>query len=163
MASLAFTGAYFRFEIQEIEEDNAKAYIDNGIEEDELEDMDFSDEAEQGMSGTVIVDLNGSQVATFDVDKLDVSYEEDQPDYWHILKVEQGRRGSVYGPIDLDSSFDVSLVKFGAYVKKVGKESYRFAHPIYGDQNIEQSDERIDDVTYFVVSPKGGIHHLEIN
>jgi len=163
VASLTFTGAYFRFEIQEIEEDDAREYIESGIEEDELDYMDFSDEAEQGMSGEVVVDVDGSQVATFNVDKLNVSYEEPQPDYWHILKVEQGRRGAVYGPIDLDGPFNPALISFGAYVKTVGKENYHFAQPIYNQENIDQCEERVDDVSYFVVSAKGEIYELEIN
>jgi hypothetical protein len=163
VTSLTFTGAYFRFEIQEIEEDEAKEYIENGIEEGELECMDFSDEAEQGMSGEVVVEVDGSQVATFNVDKLNVSYEEAQQDYWHILKVEQGRRGAVYGPIDLDGQFNPALLSFGAYVKTVGQENYHFAQPTYDQENIDQCEERIDETTYFVVSEKGEIYELEIN
>lgn len=163
MSSLTFTGAYFRFEIQEIEEDEAQEYIENGIEEDELEDMDFSDEAEQGMSGEVVVEVDGSPVATFDVDKLKVSSEEPQPDYWHILKVEQGRRGAVYGPIDLNGPFNPTLITFAAYIKTLGTENHHFAQPIYDQQDIEQCEETVDDMTYFVVSPKGKIYELEIN
>jgi hypothetical protein len=163
MPNLTFTGEYFRYEIQEIDEDDAKEYIENGIDEGDLEDMDFSDEAEQGISGEILLTLDGSQLATLQIKDLKVSSVEPQPDYWHILKLEHGRRGCICGPLEIEGAFDKEAVKFSSYVKKVGEVEYRYASVSYGDESVEQTEERIDEVEYFVVSPKGKMHELEIS
>jgi len=163
MPDLTYNGSYFRYEIQEIDEDNAKQYIADGIDEDDLEDMEFCDEYEQGITGDIILQVDGSEVATFDIESFEVTSVEPQPDYWHILKLEHGRRGYVCGPLEIQDDFNKDAVEFATYLKKVGERAYRYAWASYDEKDVESTDERIDDVEYFVVSPKGKIHDLEIN
>lgn len=162
MAQLTFHGGYFRYEIQQIESDEAQNYIENGIDESDLFDLDFSDEAEQGLSGEVIVLLDEAKITEFDLETVQKVKIERAPSYWHILRLEHGTRGTSYA-VEIASTFDESKINIYAYLKQVGDEQYRFYTPGYGDESAEQSSEQIDEVLFFIVSPTGEVNHLEIN
>lgn len=161
MAVLTFNGNFFRFEVQEIDDDDAKDMKSDGIDASDLEDMDFEDEAEEGICGQISVLVDDKRVAEIDITSLEVSSIEDSPDYWHILKIQRG--SCTYGPFEVDGDFDVNVVNFGTYIKKVGKLENRYAWPLYNEEDVEKLSESVDQVEYFLVSPKGKIHNLEIN
>lgn len=162
MAQLTFHGGYFRFEVQQIEEDEAQDYIENGIEESDLYDLDFSDEAEQGLTGKIIVLLDDTKVTEFDLGSVNNTEVERAPSYWHLLRLEHGTRGTSYA-VEIASSFEESKINIYAYQKQVGDEQYRFCTPSYDDESADQSSEQIDEVLFFIVSPTGELNNLEIN
>jgi hypothetical protein len=162
MANLTFFGGYFRYEIQQIDEEDAKNYIENGIDDLEIDDLDFSDEAEQGLSGEIVAVLDGEKVAEFDLQAAERTSIEPIPSYWHALKLEHGRRGTSYS-IELTAEFDVKKIEIRAEIKKVGNNEYRFTSPSYDSDSGEYLSERVDEVEFFIVSPEGRAYPLNIN
>ena len=162
MATLTFFGGYFRYEVQQIEEEDAKNYIENGIEESEIYDLDFSDEAEQGLSGEIVVVVDDEKVAEFDLENIEQTSIESMPSYWHILRLEHGRRGTSYS-IDLTDRFDINNIIVKAEIKKVGDDEHRFFMPNYDPDSGKYISERIDEIRFFIVSPEGQICPLAID
>ena len=162
MSTLNFFGGYFRYELQQIEEEDAKNYIANGIDESEFDDLDFSDEAEQGLSGEIVVALDDQKVAEFDLQAVERTSMESIPPYWHALKLEHGRRGTSYS-INFSDGFDINKIEIRAEIKKVGNQEHRFFCPSYNSDSGEYSSERIDGVDFFIVSPEGEVYPLVIN
>jgi hypothetical protein len=162
MALLTFHGGYFRYEVQQIEEDEAQIYLESGIDESDLFDLDFSDEAEQGLAGEVIVLLDETKITEFALESVEKVEVERAPSYWHLLRLEQGRQRTSYA-VEIASTFDESKINIHACLKQVGDDQYRFYTPSYGDDSAEQSSEQIDEVSFFIVSPTGEATPLEIN
>jgi hypothetical protein len=156
--SLTVSGRYISYELEELNETQAKKYIEHGIDSDELDDFSFTSGSETGLiegsiyqADKIVEQLSIKNISNSKNHKI-------QKNVWFLVREEIGSIS--YSPIKIKNHFDINSLNITKYSDTINGHKIEYINASYGDTDFVSNYQEVDVLSIFLVSPTGQISFL---